>query len=416
MSANEEILQTNEERDQRSSVCKLVLNYLIKIMASLILPLTLGMFTIFITLHQQDLAMKQRVEDRQLVREQRMEDQRELQLQRKQEWEIATRQYEADKRALRERYQDEILTAYFKEMGDLIEKSNGSVVFTNITAVLARVKTLNALRQLDGSRSKHLVRFLYEAKQLSNEEGYSSIELDGSDLIDIDFTHSKLEISFKHLSLQGTFMENCSFHKISLHDADFYKTVMENVNFSFAKFRSAIFVETQMTKSSFRSADLVYVDFSKAELIDIDLTDTKARDIDFSFATLTEIFFSFTETTRAEFSEADLNSVDFTETTFDGVDFVGTFMYDTSFERTEIAHGDFTEADLIGVRFTSADLKDVDFPSTDISQTDFSFASIRNADFSGNSHFRYFVYFENRRLKFEHEIKELRFIFDWFIH
>ena len=106
-------------------------------------------------------------------------------------------------------------------MGDLIEKNNGSLVFIEAAGILARVKTLNILRQLEGSRNKHVIRFLYEAKQLSTEEGNFPIDLAGSDLIDIDFTHPMLDISFEHVSLRDIYMKNCSFHKVEFYDADF---------------------------------------------------------------------------------------------------------------------------------------------------------------------------------------------------
>lgn len=372
----------NEEGDRRSGVCKLVFNYLIKVMASLVLPLTLGMFTIFFTLHQQDMAMKQRAEDRQLVREQRMEDQRELQLQRKQEWEIATRQYEADNQARRENYQDEIVTAYFKEIGDLIERNNGSLMFTKAAGILARVKTLNIIRQLDGSRNKHVVRFLYESKQLSTEENCFPLDLAGSDLLDIDFTHARLEISFEHFSLQGIFMKNCSFSEVHLLDVDFCTTTTENVNFSYADLDTVDFGRTDIINSTFEYAELYDVDFSDSELVETDFIGIRAANIDFSGSVLDELWFTFAYSEDTDFSSCEIAYSDLTESLLCRVNFESADISDVSFEMASINDGEFSEAILWGVSFISAKIDGGDFSYSRIGASDFSFTSIKTGDFS----------------------------------
>lgn len=141
-------------------------------------------------------------------------------------------------------------------MGDLIEKNNGSLVFIEAAGILARVKTLNILRQLEGSRNKHVIRFLYEAKQLSTEEGNFPIDLAGSDLIDIDFTHPMLDISFEHVSLPDIYMKNCSFHKVEFYDADFNGARMDYMNFSSSDVEVADFQGGEIMDSTFENAAL----------------------------------------------------------------------------------------------------------------------------------------------------------------
>jgi hypothetical protein len=51
--------------------CGLTDRDVLKIAAKLILPLALGIFTAVITLYQQNIALQQRLEDRQLAAEQR---------------------------------------------------------------------------------------------------------------------------------------------------------------------------------------------------------------------------------------------------------------------------------------------------------------------------------------------------------
>ena len=61
----------------------------------------------------------------------------------------------AQNKATSDRYRDEVLVAYIKEIGDLLRENNGSLTQTALTHTLARVKTLNTIRQLDGPRQIH---------------------------------------------------------------------------------------------------------------------------------------------------------------------------------------------------------------------------------------------------------------------
>ncbi|CAF3446502.1 unnamed protein product, partial [Rotaria sp. Silwood2] len=49
-----------------------------------------------------------------------------------------------------ERYRDQVLVAYVKDMGDLLKDHNYSLAHDNKIVALVRAKTLNAIRQLDG--------------------------------------------------------------------------------------------------------------------------------------------------------------------------------------------------------------------------------------------------------------------------
>jgi hypothetical protein len=84
----------------------------VKFLSSLILPLMLGVFTVVITCQQQKEARQQRLEDKQ---------QRELDLN------ISQIQEMAQIKAAANRYRDEVFVAYIKEMGDLLEKKNGTL-------------------------------------------------------------------------------------------------------------------------------------------------------------------------------------------------------------------------------------------------------------------------------------------------
>ena len=54
--------------------CNMNLRDILSVISSLFLPMMLGIFTVVITLHQQNAMTAQRLEDRQLAREQREQD------------------------------------------------------------------------------------------------------------------------------------------------------------------------------------------------------------------------------------------------------------------------------------------------------------------------------------------------------
>ncbi|CAF4438060.1 unnamed protein product, partial [Rotaria sp. Silwood2] len=72
-------------------------------------------------------------------------------------------------------------------MGQLLANNSGSLTSNKVTATLARVKTLNVFRQLDPQRNIRIIRFLYEAEQLTEIHENSSLDLSTTKLIDIDF-------------------------------------------------------------------------------------------------------------------------------------------------------------------------------------------------------------------------------------
>ena len=144
MFVREQATQTMRVQSSKHSYFGITGQSLLKFLSSLMLPLMLGIFTIVITFQQQKVA-----------RQQRLEDKNESRLQREQDWNIAQLAQAAQNKATSDRYRDEVLVAYIKEIGDLLRENNGSLTQTALTHTLARVKTLNTIRQLDGPRQIH---------------------------------------------------------------------------------------------------------------------------------------------------------------------------------------------------------------------------------------------------------------------
>ena len=307
-------------------VCSLSVNDIIRILSSLILPLTLGFFTVFIALHQHLSARQDRHDDLTRFEEQQREDRNETRLQREHEWNIARMNTQAQNQAAIGRYQDEVLVAYIKEIGDLLKENNGSLTSDRLTATLARVKTLNVLRQVDGSRQIHIIRFLHEARQLSTNDTIHPLDISTVELTNIDFHHSTWSGVIEHMSLMGIYLRNCTFETARLIDrvnftaarfdnVNFSSTILDRVIFSFARIRfsnllftrfydlemgSAMisdtnFFSTNFTRASFRSTWFKNVNFSSAWIFQVNFTSAWFSNVDFSSAVLHSVNFSSSE-------------------------------------------------------------------------------------------------------------------------
>lgn len=281
MVLQEQATQTEKLPSQDRKYIGLIVKYVLKFLSSLILPLMLGIFTVVVTFEQQKVA-----------RQQRLEDKNESRLQREQDWNISQTAIAAQSNAIADRYRDEVLVTYVKEIGDLLEKKNGSLTSDPLTATLARVKTLNTLRQLDGPRQSHAIRFLYEAKQLSNTDGLVALDISTVEFTNIDFHKLAPVVEIEKISLVGVFLKNCTLSRIRLYDVDFSITILYNVNFPSAKLSNVKFSSAKLENVNFSSAYLSNVSFSSAYLTNAIFSSAELNNVNFSSTYLEKVAFS----------------------------------------------------------------------------------------------------------------------------
>ena len=307
--------------------CSLSVNDIIRILSSLILPLSLGVFTVFITLHQHLSARQDRHDDLNRFEDQRREDRNETRLQREHEWNIAKMNAQAQNKAAIDRYQDEVLVTYIKEIGDLLKEKNGSLTSDRLTATLARVKTLNVLRQVDGSRQIHIIRFLYEARQLNHPDSSLPLDISTVELTNIDFHHSTWSGVIEQMSLMGIYLRNCTFDSTRLIDrvnftlarfdyVNFTSTILDQVIFSLTRFRFANFVFTRVHNLEMKSAMVSDTNCFSMNLTQANLGLTWFKNVNFSSAWISQVNFSSTWFSNVDFSSAILHSVNFSSSEF----------------------------------------------------------------------------------------------------
>ncbi|CAF1593385.1 unnamed protein product [Rotaria magnacalcarata] len=303
MASQEQCVQTHGALRRARQPHDLKLRVGLQFISSLLLPLTLGVFTVVITFQQQSAAKQQRDEDRMATELQRAEDRNASLMQRRedqdasrllreQERDEAERLRQQERNLDDQRYKNNRFDTYIKEMGELLKESHGSLTLNKVTATIARAKTLTTFRQLDAQRNIQIILFLYEAEQLSGTPIHHSVDLSTAKLVDMDFRHTAVdEKQLDNITLTSIFLSNSTFIGIK----------MAHVNFSSSQFYTANFSLGSISDGNFSSASFSNADFSS----------TRFDDADLSYTNLSSTAFERTQFKNINFSSAKLDTSDF---------------------------------------------------------------------------------------------------------
>ena len=356
----------------------LTLKDVLTLIASLILPLAIGIFTIISTNNQQKEVMRQNERDL-LLREQERN---------------ADKQNELQRQLALDKYRDELLVAFIKEIGDLLKENNGSLTSSPIIATIARSKTLATIRQLDARRSSDVIRFLYEAGQLTNSNQTMALDISGVELFNISKNVFKIVTKVGKLSLMGIYLHNCMLNSTSLHNIDFSSAELDHMNFSVAKLHdvaisSAILSNVEYTSATlqdvnFSSSQLNAVYFSSAHLGHAHHSCVRISGVDNSFPWPISIDFPFENPQDDNFLSAQFDNVNFSSARLYSASFRSSKFYNVDFSFTKINNIDFSDVHLENVNFSFAELNYVNFRSARLVNVNFSSAIFRTVDFSGS--------------------------------
>ncbi|CAF1441247.1 unnamed protein product [Rotaria magnacalcarata] len=366
---------------------------LLKFISSLILPLSFGVFTIIITFQQQSAAKQQRDEDRNASQLQRDEDRNASQLQRDEDRNASQLQREQERDLDEQRYRNKIFDVYIKEMGQLLKENHRAMISKEFMATLSRVKTLDIFRQLDGQRNIRIIRFLYEAKQLSEVKEHSPLDLSAAKLLDIDFRDLAVdEKRLNQLSLTGIFLTNITFMGIEMtyvnfsHNhfdmANFLLVQLRNTNFSFTSVNNSNFSSSVIFNSTFAHSQFKKINFSSSQLDTVNLSLAKIDNVNFSSGNILNINFKFSSFQNVSFSSSIFYNVNFSSGSLSDVDFSLSLMNNVDFSFALLVNVNFSYGRLMNVNFSSAKLRNVNFFSTELSHPQFLSTQITNSDLS----------------------------------
>ncbi|CAF0973140.1 unnamed protein product [Adineta steineri] len=335
VTSSEEVMETKSSGFLPRKMFGLQFKHGLKFISSLLLPLVLGVFTSIIAIQQQKLARQQRNEDRTAS-----------QLHLNQQKTLDT-----------ERYNNEIFDTYIREMAILLKENNGSLTDNDVTAIVARVKTLNIFRKLDSQRNARIIRFLHEAKQLPVSETHRAVDLSTTNLNDSEVRCASNRPTTDLNDSETRCISNRS--TANLNDPETrraFDLLMAKVNDSEAR-RALNLLMPKINDSETRSA--------------LDLSTRK---------------FNNSETRRAlDLSTAKLNAIDFRELAVYekyllSVKFRNTSMFNTNFRGAITNKADFASVDLSNSTFVNADIQGASFIGSDLNNVNFSEANLYKVD------------------------------------
>ena len=242
-----------------------------KLILSTLIPVLLGIFTIVYTIQENKLAEISREQELKIARinrEQELNISRET---RKQDLSIA------EENAARDVYEREklrrqtVYDSYITEISKIIfDRAFNRSDVDQLMHI--RIRTLNALHQLDLNQKREVIVFLYE-NGLLRANNANRVNLRGTDLTEVKFVRSSsflCELQYLHLAevladnilFDGCQLDRSVFNGASLNGAKFLNSYVAHSSFEGTGMVQAVFNLSNEMYSNFASADLRNASFS----------------------------------------------------------------------------------------------------------------------------------------------------------
>src|SRR5215213_3716346 len=169
--------------------------------------------------------------------------------------------------------QDDAMAAYLKTIGDLLtdKKLLDHDSATSPVRALARAQTLAVLEQIDQTRKRTLLQFLYEAGLIFRDE--TIVNLAGANLVGTLLTNAALS----NANLKGARAFRANLRGANLSRANLSKVTVPWSNLRGANLRGANLWEALLSWSNLREADLREANLGLANLRGANLSGANLR-------------------------------------------------------------------------------------------------------------------------------------------
>lgn len=225
-----------------------ILDNIMKICSSILVPLMIGFLTIAMAVVQLHIANIQREQD--------------LHMSDVTRW-------------------DKVLANYIKDVSELFTNSKYSLQANNtLFNSLLRAKSLTALRQLDTTRKAYLIQFLYDSDVLfvnQNPIDLSGAPLDATDLSTPKAYGRKIS-SLENIALSDVSLTGASFALRSLVNADFQSADLTKVNFRLTNLENVKFLSATLRFTNFTGAYCKNANFRESDLTGSNIKDDQLRE------------------------------------------------------------------------------------------------------------------------------------------
>jgi uncharacterized protein YjbI with pentapeptide repeats len=182
-----------------------------------------------------------------------------------QQIELEEKRREATLEQENQRSQDAALQAYFEQMGGLLTEFDLIDTDRKVIRQLAEAQTLTVLARLDGTRKRSLVRFLYEAGLIDQDEPI--VDISGADLRGADLSGAYLsgtylcDATLSSADLSGANLDGADLSNANLSDAD-----LGGANLGYADLSGANLFGANLGDANLGGADLSGAEVNQEQL------------------------------------------------------------------------------------------------------------------------------------------------------
>lgn len=225
------------------------------------------------------------------------------------------------------------MSDYFEQMTELILDTEkfGKFDENNPSAqLIARAKTLNTLRQLDGERKGQVLKFLYEANLIGKCQPDLTLDLNNFQLKPEHCQPSLLNLS--EAKLDGTTFEKLGLQGIDLTGIDLKRASLENAQLPNIGLAGADMQSVQLNGANLKGAFLRGAKMWRASLIGTQLTD-------------------------ANLVEAKLNTASLNQADLRGAKLKGAVLQAAELKQSKLDNADLQGADLRNANLEGASLE-----------------------------------------------------------
>ncbi|MEM8639950.1 MAG: pentapeptide repeat-containing protein [Cyanobacteria bacterium P01_G01_bin.54] len=299
-----------------------------------------------------------------------------------------TQQFQAQREqiATLDSYLDQLERLTFEQKLLTEQREEGAII-------LARGRTVAALRKLDPERKQQIIAFLSTSRLLPSDTldidvimsfedaDFSNTDWRGVDLVDANFSGA----NFKSSNLSGANLEGVNLENSKLIEAKLspifkpriklwlplvVPTSLKSANLQNANLAGANLTGANLTGANLTGANLTGVNLANADLTGVDLTeanltDANLRNADLTGATLNRSVLKRTNLKNAQILDSELMDAILKNSDLRGVDLRRAKLQGAALWSSDLGGANLAGADLEGVRFTNAILTDANLAQAD---------------------------------------------------
>ena len=270
---------------------------------------------------------------------------------RRKDFKIAEENRLKDFAVTEDQQKHQILTEYQTFLTELLLKEGIHLNNTNnkeAAQFVARFKTLVVFRHLDPKRRSLLFKSLYEGRLAGRLDGEIVIDISSADLSGIDFASPRHVVVLTPPSLHQYYSLNFSY--TNLKNASFNSVSFFNVSFNSAIMDDTVMLSTLTTLITFIDASLVRTKFLYSYYISINFTDANMDNVSFDQFECERCHFF-----RNSLFYCQMQNSKFCQSTFDSVQMNGCLL-----QASELINSNMTNVSLNSTQLHNCTLSNVD--------------------------------------------------------